>query len=157
MPANEHTLRTHLVLHQPREEIFAFFADAANLEAITPPELRFRIETPLPVAMHEGALLEYRLRLWGIPIRWRTRIAVWEPPHRFVDEQIAGPYARWIHTHTLTDAPGGGTAVDDEVRYRLPYGVLGELAHPLVRVQLGRIFGYRQERVRRRFAGVSAR
>ncbi len=154
--ARERILTTHLVLPRAREEVFAFFAHAGNLEAITPPELRFRIETPLPIEMREGALLEYRLSLWGMPIRWRTRIALWDPPHRFVDEQIAGPYAQWIHTHTLTPtADGEGTAIDDEVRYRLPFGTLGDAAHPLVRVQLDRIFGYRQEQVRRRFAATA--
>ena len=137
----------HLSL--PRPAVFAFFADAANLEAITPPELHFHISTPLPVTMQKGAIIDYRLRLHGIPFSWRTRIAEWEPPFRFVDEQIRGPYALWEHTHTFTNAPDGGTMVQDTVRYQLPLGSLGALALSQVQRHLNRIFGYREVRVRK--------
>jgi len=98
--------------------------------------------------MQRGAIIDYRLRLRGIPFSWRTRIAEWESPLRFVDEQIRGPYALWEHTHTFTTAPDGGTMVQDTVRYQLPLGALGALALPLVRRDLSRIFGYREVRVR---------
>jgi ligand-binding SRPBCC domain-containing protein len=144
-------LRTRIDLPRPRAVVFEFFADAANLEAITPPELSFRILTPLPLAMHEGALLDYSLRLWGLPVSWRTRISTWQPPDRFVDEQLRGPYAQWIHRHEFTDLPGGGTRIADTVDYRLPFGALGAAAGgALVRVQLRRIFGYRERVVRER-------
>ncbi len=151
-------LRTRIELARPRAEVFAFFADAANLEAITPPELSFRILTPLPVAMAEGALIDYSLRLWGVPVRWRTRIAGWRPPEHFVDEQLHGPYAEWVHRHDFTDLPDGGTRIEDEVRYRLPFGMVGDvLAGVIVRAQLGRIFAYREAQVRARLDPGSLR
>ena len=143
-----HLLHTSMHLPLPRPEVFAFFADAANLEAITPPELHFHITTPLPITMRKDAIIDYRLRLRGIPFSWRTRIAEWEPPLRFVDEQLRGPYALWEHTHTFTNAPDGGTLVQDTVRYQLPLGPLGRLALQLVKQDLSRIFGYREVRVR---------
>jgi ligand-binding SRPBCC domain-containing protein len=147
MAPGDHTLRTELLVPRPRAEVFAFFAAAENLERITPPELRFRIVTPLPIAMAVGTLIDYELRLFGVPFGWRTRIAGWEAGRGFVDEQLRGPYARWVHTHGFRDADGG-TLVTDEVRYRLPLFPAGEVAHPLVRRQLRRIFAYRARRVR---------
>ncbi|MBW3628772.1 MAG: SRPBCC family protein [Gemmatimonadetes bacterium] len=147
MLRREHILTTQILIPRPREEVFEFFAAAENLQRITPPELGFEITTALPISMGAGALIDYRLRLLGVPFRWRTRIARWEPGNAFVDEQISGPYALWVHTHTFRDAQGG-TLVRDEVRYRLPGFPFGEVAYPLVRLQVGRIFDYRARRLR---------
>jgi ligand-binding SRPBCC domain-containing protein len=141
--------RTHVRV--PLDTAFAFFSDAANLGRITPPELGFAIATPQPIEMRAGTLIDYTIRLWGIPMRWRTRIVVWEQGIRFVDEQLSGPYRSWVHTHRFTSVDGG-TEIEDEVVYALPFGVLGRLAAPLVRVQLGRIFRYREEAVSRLLA-----
>lgn len=145
-PKGEHVLQTEAFISRPRIEVFDFFADANNLERITPPELGFRIRTPLPIRMESGARIEYRLHLFGIPFLWLTRISYWEPGTCFVDEQLKGPYAQWVHVHRFEDAEGG-TLVTDEVRYRLPLFPLGEVAYPLVRLQLRRIFGYRARRL----------
>ena len=143
-----HLLRATLRVPQPRDQVFAFFASAENLALVTPPEMRFAIRTPLPIVMREGTLIDYTIGLHGIPMRWRTRISRWIPGEEFEDEQLRGPYAVWVHRHSFRDDGAGGTIIDDEVRYRLPFGVLGNLAHPLVRRQLARIFAYREERVR---------
>ena len=124
----------------PLEAVFAFFADAGNLERLTPPWLHFEILTPSPVDMHEGTLIDYKLRLHGIPIRWQSRIVVWEPPYRFVDRQVHGPYRRWVHTHTF-QSQAGGTLVTDMVDYAVPGGDL--IQRYFVGPDLERIFDYR--------------
>ena len=139
-----HVLTRTQRLPGPPEAVFPFFAEAANLEAITPPWLKFRIVTPTPIEMRPGARIEYRLRLHGVPVSWLTEIEEWEPGVRFVDRQIRGPYTLWHHTHTFTDDGSGGTLMEDTVRYALPLGPLGELAHRLfVARDLRRIFDYR--------------
>ena len=148
----EHAFTDSFELPLPREKVFAFFSDAHNLEAITPSELNFRILTPDPIVLETGTLIEYRLRLFGVPFRWVTRIAEWSPPERFVDEQLRGPYALWVHTHTFEAKPTG-TVIHDHVRYRLPLSPLGDVAYPLVRAQVGRIFEHRRRVVREALLG----
>ena len=140
--------RAELWLPLPPEEVFPFFSDAGNLDAITPPWLHFRVVTPLPVAMRVGTLIDYRLRLHGLPLRWRTTIKEWQPPRRFVDEQLRGPYRQWIHEHRF-EPRDGGTLARDVVRYAVP---LDFVAYPLfVRRDIERIFAFRKESLRARF------
>ncbi len=131
----------------PIERVFAPFADAGNLQEITPPWLHFRIISQLPIEMREGAVIEYWLRLHGLPVRWRTVIESWDPPYRFTDVQERGPYALWHHTHTFQSA-FGGTVVRDRVRYRIGFGTFGEIADRiLVRRDVTRIFDYRRDAI----------
>ena len=132
-------------------ETFEFFADAANLQAITPPWLHFRILTPLPIAMREGTLIDYRLRLHGLPVNWRTRLNRWQPGVSFIDEQLRGPYVRWVHLHTFT-AERGGTLLGDRVEYALPLDPFSRPAHALyARPLVERIFDHRREVIAARF------
>src|SRR3954467_7184888 len=144
-----HVLRREQWLDAPPAVVFPFFADARNLEAITPPLLRFRLLTPEPVVMGVGTFLQYALRVHGLPVRWDTLIQAWEPPWRFVDEQVRGPYRLWHHTHELTALDGGAaTLMRDTVRYAVGRGVAGEIARrTVVRRDLEAIFAFRRERV----------
>ncbi len=148
---SEHVLQREQLLEAPPERAFEFFSKAQNLEAITPPWLRFRITSPTPIEMHVGALIRYRLRLHGLPISWLTRIEEWDPPHGFVDAQLRGPYALWHHTHRFEPTGGGArTRMTDTVRYAQRLGPLGELAQRLVvRRDLERIFDYRRDTIGR--------
>lgn len=147
--ARTYELSTDLFVARDLETTFGFFADAGNLQRLTPPWLDFSIVTPRPIPMHAGALIDYRLKVHGLPLRWRTEIATWDPPRRFVDRQLSGPYLLWEHTHTFTPVEGG-TLVQDVVRYR-PRG--GALVHALfVRRDLERIFRFRQEEILRALA-----
>ena len=141
-----------LWLPAPPEEVFPFFAEAANLETITPPWLNFHIITPQPVAMREGTLIDYRLRVRGFPMKWRTLISAWEPPFRCVDEQLKGPYRLWKHEHTF-EARDGGTLARDRVQYAAPFDWL--VHRWLVRPDVERIFAYRQEVLKKKFSGDS--
>ena len=140
-----HTVETYLFLPHSPEEVFPFFADAGNLETLTPPWLRFEILSPMPMVMRAGAIIEYRLRLHRIPLRWQSEITVWEPPLRFVDEQRRGPYRRWIHEHTFTRC-GNGCEMRDFVRYSVPGGWLANLL--FVQRDVRRIFEYRSRKLR---------
>ncbi|MBN8626431.1 MAG: SRPBCC family protein [Planctomycetes bacterium] len=151
--SREFELRRVQTLPLPPEEVFEFFADARNLEAITPPFLKFRVLTEGAIEMRPGALIEYRLQLFGVPFGWRTEIESYDPPRSFVDRQLRGPYALWHHTHTfkpITDEAGVAVATEmtDVVRYRIRFGVLGSLARLLfVRRTLDRIFDYRAQKI----------
>ncbi len=150
----ERLLTSEQVVGAPLDRVFAFFADAGNLETLTPEFLRFRILSPRPIAMHTGTLIDYSIRLYGVPMRWRSRITVWEPGVRFVDEQVKGPYSLWVHEHTfeaVRDERGGeATRVRDVVRYAAP---LDWLSHRwFVRPNLGRIFAYRRGAIERVFS-----
>lgn len=142
--------RTQLVEMSPAQA-FDFYGDALNLEPLTPPWLHFEVTTPMPIEMGAGTLLDYRLKLHGVPIRWRTKIQTWDPPSGFVDTQVRGPYRLWEHTHTFEPDGDGTTTIRDRVRYAIPFGPFGALAHSLfVRRDLERIFDYRQQAVAER-------
>ncbi len=132
----------------PRDQVFEFFSNPENLERLTPDWLRFRILTPRPIEVRAGTIIDYRLRIHGLPVRWRSEITRWEPPYRFVDEQLRGPYRTWIHLHTFEE-DNGGTLIGDEVSY-WPLG--GRLIDWLfVRRDVKRIFRYRTDVLRKLF------
>ena len=147
------TLAASQWIPRPREEVFEFFADAFNLETLTPPWLKFEVLTAPPLQMRAGLRIDYRLRLHGFPLRWQSEITAWEPACRFVDEQRRGPYRAWIHEHTF-EAREGGTLASDRVRYGV-WG--GRLVHALfVRRDVDRIFQFRQEKLREAFGQAAA-
>jgi ligand-binding SRPBCC domain-containing protein len=140
-PAGGYRLRAECFVPRPLEEVFAFFTDAANLERLTPPWLKFHILTPLPIDMRPGRLIDYRLRIRGVPVRWQSEITLWDPPHGFADESRRGPYKHWRHSHRYV-ADGDGTRVYDDVHYAVPGGAL---VHWLVvERDVRKIFQFRQ-------------
>jgi hypothetical protein len=141
-------------LPRPQEEVFDFFGDTRNLQAITPPWLDFHVLTPAPIVMRTGALIDYKLRIHGLPLRWRTEITAWEPPNHFVDEQKRGPYHLWVHEHRF-EPRDGGTFCSDHIRYAVTGG---ELIHRLfVRRDVERIFAYRELKLRELLGGGISR
>jgi ligand-binding SRPBCC domain-containing protein len=152
-----YTLHRELWVPHPLAEVFDFFARAENLEKITPPWMRFRMLTPPPIGMKEGATIAYALRVRGIPLRWVSKIDRWNPPFEFIDVQAKGPYKFWHHTHRFSEVEGG-TSIIDTVRYALPFGFLGRLVHRLqVARDLSKIFDYRAQQVRTIFRCSTAR
>jgi len=149
-------LQSTLWVPHPPAQVFPFFSDAANLGLLTPDWLSFRILTEMPVEMRVGAKIDYRITLRGIPLRWQTRIARWEPCSAFADEQLRGPYAVWHHTHTFTPQDGG-TVIGDEVVLRPRGGVLAPLVMRFVKRDLSRIFEYRAQVMAERFGGSEDR
>ena len=137
-------LRNEVWLPRPIDEVFEFFSDAYNLETLTPPILRFEVLTPDPIRMETGTLIDYKLRLRGLPVRWQSEITAWEPPHRFVDEQRRGPYSMWVHEHTFVEKDGG-TLAKDNVDYSVPGGAL--VNRLFVARDVRKIFEYRTERL----------
>ncbi|MEL7496404.1 MAG: SRPBCC family protein [Planctomycetota bacterium] len=149
LDAPGYVLTASMTVDLPIQPVFEFFSDAMQLESITPPWLHFSVLTPQPIEMRKGLLLDYKLYLHRIPIKWRTEIAEWDPPYRFVDTQLKGPYKRWYHTHTFEEH-NGQTLVKDHVHY-IPRG--GSLIHRFfVKPDLLKIFGYRQEQLAKLFA-----
>jgi ligand-binding SRPBCC domain-containing protein len=150
-----HTLRREQWLPLPIDEVFTFFSEARNLEEITPPWLHFRILTPGPIRIAEGTRICYRLRLHGVPVGWETGIRRWQPPNRFVDVQLDGPYRFWHHTHRF-EPKDGGTLMTDIVRYRLPLGTVGRVVHRLkVRRDVEKIFDYRARHIQEMFQAAT--
>ncbi len=151
-----HRIERRQLVRAPLEQVFEFFSSARNLEYLTPPWLRFSVTTPEPIEMRTGTLIEYRLRVRGVPLGWVSRIEDWQPGRVFVDRQVRGPYRLWHHTHEFAAAPGG-TEIRDSVLYEMPLGALGALAHAvLVRRDLGRVFDYRRDAVERLLGGCAA-
>jgi ligand-binding SRPBCC domain-containing protein len=149
-----HLLHSELWIPRPLEEVFPFFSDARNLQRITPHWLDFSVTTPGEIDMREGALIDYKLKVRGVPLRWRSEITVWDPPRRFVDSQLRGPYRSWIHEHRFA-AKDGGTLVTDEVRYSV-YG--GEVVRKLfVARDIEKIFAYRKAKLREMFEQADPR
>lgn len=140
-------LRRKVSIPAPVEDVFSFFSNTENLNLITPPWLYFKILTPLPIKMEKNVLIDYSIKLLGLRLIWKTEITVWQPPHRFVDQQIKGPYQVWEHTH-LFEEKEGRTQMEDVIRYAVPGFVLSPLIHFLfVRPRLEKIFAFREQRV----------
>ncbi|MGD9898997.1 MAG: SRPBCC family protein [Calditrichaceae bacterium] len=142
-----HKFITETIIEKPLETVFAFFSDAANLQELTPPWLHFKIISKLPIEMKADALIDYQLKLFGIPFHWRTKIFEWNPPDYFVDIQLKGPYKEWIHTHRF-EKHGNKTIMKDEVKYALPFGSLSApVRYFFVKKNIEKIFEYRTKQL----------
>ena len=140
-----YSLEQEQLIPKPKPVVFSFFSNAFNLQDITPSFLGFSVLTPAPIFIQSGTLIDYKITLFGIPLKWRTRIERFDVNDSFVDTQIKGPYTLWHHTHTFEDTPGG-TLMRDTVLYKLPLGFLGTIAHTLfVRRTLQKIFQHRYD------------
>ena len=134
-------------IDKPRDVVFSFFSKPENLEYITPPYLHFKIMNTLPVSMKEGQIINYKLRIRGISIKWSSLIKSYSPPFNFIDEQIKGPYSVWHHTHEFIEEKNG-TRIIDNIIYKIPLGFIGKLInHFWVAKDLEKIFNYRQDKV----------
>jgi ligand-binding SRPBCC domain-containing protein len=154
---DEYILQREQWVPGPIEDLFAFFSEARNLQAITPPWLGFQIIPPVPAEMRAGTRIDYRIRVHGFPMRWVSEIQTWQPPREFVDVQLRGPYSSWEHTHRF-ESVDGGTVMRDTVRYSLPFGPIGRLAHAwVVKSDLEAIFNHRASRVAELFGPCSGR
>lgn len=150
-----HTLIRKQFVPRPLEEVFSFFQRPENLAVITPPWLGFRILTPMPIEMEQGTIIDYTIKWMGMPVRWTTMITSYRAPHTFVDQQLKGPYSLWHHTHTFIEKDGG-TEMTDTVRYVLPFGILGDVAHAVVvQSQLEKIFDYRRKVIEQVFPALA--
>jgi ligand-binding SRPBCC domain-containing protein len=148
-------LRAEQLVPRPLQEVFDFFSRAENLQELTPAWLHFKILSVNPSPIQKGTLIDYSLRWRVIPIRWTTEIVEWEPPHRFVDVQLKGPYKLWRHEHRFI-AEGSGTRILDQVHYALPFGIAGRIAHAVkVRRDVETIFAFRRQAVTARFSGLA--
>ncbi len=142
-----HKFTTQTIIEKPLETVFSYFSDAANLQDLTPPWLHFKIITKLPIDMKKDALIDYQLKLYGIPFHWQTKILGWSPPDHFVDIQLKGPYKEWIHIHRF-EKQGKNTIMNDQVYYSLPFGWLSIPArYLLVRKNIEKIFDYRRKQL----------
>jgi ligand-binding SRPBCC domain-containing protein len=156
----DYVMERRVWLPRPRPEVFAFFADPANLALVNPPGSGFAWLAPPPASLAAGAVLDFRVRLGGVPVRWRVFVREFDPPSRFVDAQLWGPFARWEHRHVFVEGPPEGpvgTWVEDRVTYRLPGGALGRMAHRLgAGRRIARVFEYRERRLVTLLAGASS-
>jgi ligand-binding SRPBCC domain-containing protein len=151
MAVKTYTLSFTQQVARPLPEVFDFFSRAENLEALTPPWLNFKILNVKPQPVQQGTLISYSLRVHGIPLRWTSEIIEWEPPHRFVDLQLRGPYKLWRHEHRFA-AKAGGTLISDTINLALPLGALGQLAYKIkVKSDVEEIFTFRKEKIRTLF------
>src|SRR6476660_3536190 len=151
MADKTYTLSFEQQVARPRPEVFDFFSRAENLEVLTPPWLNFKILDVKPQPVQQGTLINYSLRVHGIPLRWTSEIVEWEPPHRFVDLQLRGPYKLWRHEHRF-EARDGGTLIADTINLALPLGVLGRFAYKIkVRSDVQEIFAFREKKIRALF------